>query len=136
MAHLRGYFDESETLGSVSGVAGWVGAASQWDRFDRAWNAALKAEGLEYLHMREPWMLERSQHRDRLIPSARAIENADLFGVGHFVVTPHLQTFNSERGCCVEAYPLALFGCLLELAHQYPDGLATIVDRATRLDEL
>jgi hypothetical protein len=131
MALLSGYFDESETQNSVSGMAGLVGTLEQWAVFEGAWAKALAADGREYLHMKE--------HREYvtdptlLVPYVQAIEAAGLFGVGHFVVLPHLEAFNAERKCRVQAYSLALYGCLLEMADRFPDGVDILSDRGDQV---
>jgi hypothetical protein len=80
-------------------MAGLVGTLDQWAVFEGAWAKALAADGREYIHMRE----HREYVTDPTLlgPYVQAIESAGPFGVGHFVVLPHLGALNAERKCRV-----------------------------------
>ena len=48
------YFDASGTKRSpILTVAGFVGRASKWERFNREWNEILVREGVGFMHMTE-----------------------------------------------------------------------------------
>lgn len=54
---LQAYMDDSGTHDGSSHclVAGYWGGASEWKRFERAWNKAVAEEGLEEFHAKEFW---------------------------------------------------------------------------------
>ena len=53
VALITGNFDDSQSVGDVWTVGGYVGYANQWDYFKSLWKEALQRHGVPYFHMKE-----------------------------------------------------------------------------------
>lgn len=131
MIVAKGFLDDSQTLGKVWAVGGYVGSLNHWDVFEPRWDAALKRHDVKYCHMRETsvptgpfakW-LPSSEHRAEwasfLGDLARVIDDAYLTTICSLVRIEDLARFNSERGLHLEPYPLAAYGCMLQAGKYY-----------------
>jgi hypothetical protein len=133
MPVLRGYFDDSRTGREIVTIAGYVGDADQWDHYETMWPMALANHDVPYFHMKEmasptgvykkwhPPEDHSSEIADFFRGLVRVIGTSNLRGFGATVRVGDLAKFNSERNLSVDAYSLAVYGCMLEIAQKYID---------------
>jgi Protein of unknown function (DUF3800) len=150
MATFKGYFDESgkeddpQFADSACAVAGYVAPSESWKIVEADWAKILERFHVPYLHMNEfahslkgspfeTWKNQESRRAEFLHELAGVIANSELSGVAALIRLPDLRRFNSEKGVVLEAYPLGIFACLIELAINFPDTkMETVWDRVDR----
>jgi hypothetical protein len=131
VALITGNFDDSQSVGDVWTVGGYVGYANQWDYFESLWNEALHRHGVPYFHMKEmsivggpfaKW-LPRQEHTEEVAAYFRdlvaAIRRSGLYMAASTVWLKDLDRFNRETGVWLEAFPLAAHACLSLIAQNY-----------------
>jgi len=143
----KGYFDDSKSDGQALAVAGYMGTSSAWEVFESAWSMVLVNHDVPYFHMREmndpdgpfaKW-LPHSQHRaevaDFFGDLATAIKASGITGFCSLVRIKDLAQFNEEFGINLEAYPLAVYGCMVVVArHFITMPIQMIFDRIEKLE--
>jgi hypothetical protein len=148
VAALSGSFDDSQDGEGKDlwVVAGYVGYASQWDHFERLWKAALDRHEVPYFHMKEmndpagpfaKW-LPPQDHKDEVIAFFKdlvaAILKCMLFMTSSAVWIRDLERFNQDTGLAIEAYPLAAYTCMMNMAIQYSRlPITAVFDRANQI---
>lgn len=147
MAAFKGYFDESgkendpQFADSAVAVAGYVTTVDSWIEIEAKWRAVLSQFGTPYLHTKEfahseqgspfeTWK-DDEQRREAFITSlARIVRDSDLFGVGAVIRLPDLRQFNRDVNLDLQAYPIGIYACLIELSKAFPDTrIETIWDK-------
>jgi hypothetical protein len=149
MAALKGFFDESgkeddpQFADSGIAVAGYVTTAESWLEIATRWNAVLAhpAFGVPYLHMEEfahstpgspfeTWKGNEPRRAAFIAALSRVLKDSDLFGTGAIIRVPDLWQFNRDFDLDIEAYPLGVYACLIELSNEFPDdNIETIWDK-------
>ena len=139
MAALTGYFDDSRTDGLIMTVAGYIGSDPQWNVFQSQWSLVLDAFQLPYFHMKEfgdpdgpykKW-LPYQDHQAEIAAFFRALAavsfNSQLRGFGSIVRVKDLERFNRDHGAALEAYPMAVYGCMLWIGKANPDAVISLI---------
>ncbi len=143
MAAFKGYFDDSgkDDDAHCVVIAGFVGDNAAWEIFEEKWLAVLRALEIPYMHMKEISDPKSPLHkfcgsenevaRNFLFANLiGAILRAKLWAFGALVRLPDLRQFNLERGRDVRAVPLALYGCMKEIAlKEFPELVEGVIDR-------
>jgi hypothetical protein len=152
MAALKGYFDESgkeddpQFADSAISVGGYVTTADSWQDIEAKWVAvlALPEFGVPYLHMKEfahskpgspfeTWKGDEPRRMAFMAVLSEVIRQSDLTGVGAIIRVPDLWRFNRDYGLDLQAYPLGVYGALIELSRRYPNGVVeTLWDKVER----
>jgi hypothetical protein len=143
VAVLKGYFDDSEKRkGNTFSLAGYVGTVEAWTKLEIDWRKVLKDCGAAYSHMNEcahfrgefeGWGKNRRTRFLRKLIGV--ISSSGLHGIGAVIFLDDLKRVNSERDRHIEAYPLCLFMCMVELSLLYPqDGIDLILDRVNECE--
>jgi hypothetical protein len=147
-ALLSAYFDDSqdEKGAELWVVAGYVGYGHQWDHFERLWKSALDRHGVPYFHMTEmndpkgpfaKW-LPPQDHKDDVVAFFKdlvaVIQKCMLFMVSSAVWIKDLERFNHDTGLAIEAYPLAAYTCMMNMAIEYTQlPITAVFDRANQI---
>jgi Protein of unknown function (DUF3800) len=100
---LWAYFDESgehDASGALRALGGLVAPLEAWQRFEKDWRLALRAEGLSFFHRRE-----LGPGRDERFLQIIASH------------TPHAFGFTAPGSQTETAYEIGFVDCLLELAN-------------------
>lgn len=147
VALISGYFDDSQSLGDVWTVAGYVGYSNQWDYFEQLWTEALRRHDVPYFHMKEmmkedgvfaKWLPPQDHVEERAAffkDLAAAIRRSDLYMVSSTVWIRDIERFNREKGLSLEPYPLAAYSCMSLIAMKYDDRPVTaIFDRVEKVE--
>jgi hypothetical protein len=149
---FKGYFDESgkeedpQFADSAISVGGWVTTVDSWRDLEAKWSAVLaRAEfDVPYLHMKEfahseprtpfeSWKGDEPRRSAFMAALTDVIRDSDLAGVGAIVRVPDLQRFNREHSQNLQAYPLGMYGALIELSRRYEGvRVETVWDRVNR----
>jgi hypothetical protein len=144
MGAFKGYFDESgqdAPAHNALAFCGYVTTIDGWKAFEDAWDAALKANGAPYLHMKElhdpkgplaKFAGKENQDacKNLLADLIKVIATSSLTCAGSLVRLPDLREFNAEYEMNLEALPLAMYATMGELHMLYPlDTLELICDR-------
>jgi hypothetical protein len=146
VALITGNFDDSQTVGDVWTVAGYVGYSNQWDLFERLWTKALAAHGVPYFHMKEmadpsgpfaKW-LPATEHSEEVAAFFKdlvgAIRKSALYKVSSTVWVKDLERFNQETSAGLEAFPLAAHACLTMIVLKYNQQPVSVVfDRVEKI---
>lgn len=150
MAAFKGYFDESgkeddpQFACSAISVGGYITTVDSWRDIEAKWKAVLDRPefGVRYLHMKEfahfegqfaSWRGDESRRKALIESLSHVIRESDLAGVGSIVRLPDLWRFNREYGLCLHAYPLGIYGCLIELSRRYGEScIETVWDKVDR----
>ncbi len=135
MAMLKGYADDSRPNDRVWAVGGYVGHDLQWEKFEADWPKMLAKHGVPYFHMREmgdpngvykKWHPPKA-HYDEIagffIDVVKVISDCWLRPYFSISRTKDLERFNAENSLDLEAYPLAAYGCMLQVASDFPKGV-------------
>ena len=132
MGMLKGWFDDSRTE-PLWAVGGYVGGLHQWEHFEKYWPKALEAAGVPYFHMKEwarpngiyakwhPPQDHRKEVAEFMASLAAVVRNSYLHGISSIVRIADLERFNREKRLELEAYPLAVYGCLLLIDRYAPE---------------
>jgi hypothetical protein len=148
VALISGYFDDSQSVGDLWGISGYVGYVNQWEYLERLWNKAMADHGVPYFHMREmndpsgpfaKW-LPPEDHEAEVIAFftdlVGAIRKCGLRMFASAVWIKDLDRFNGEKGILLEPYPLAAFACMSQMAFHYNNVPVTAVfDRVEKVDD-
>ena len=139
MAVMTGYFDDSRTDGRVLTVAGLVCRVEQWEQFELSWADLLERHKVSYLHMKEmmepngpfaKW-LPPDKHREEVkgffSDVAAAINNSGLESFSSIVRIRDLNKFNKDHRLRLEAYSLAVYGCMAQIYSLYPQTLVSLI---------
>ncbi|MGO9134893.1 MAG: hypothetical protein ACLP8A_12735 [Methylovirgula sp.] len=150
MAALKGYFDESgkendpQFANSAVAAAGYVTTVDSWRDIEVKWNTILSKFEVPYLHMREfahseegtpfeGWKRDEPKRSAFLAELIEVIKKSDLFGVGAVVRLPDLRRFNQDFSSKIEAYPLSVYACMIELTKKYPEQrIETVWDKVDK----
>lgn len=141
-------FDDSQIDPKLCIVAGLAGYENQWAFFERLWGMALAKHGVRYLRMRElalptgefaKWH-PAEKHEEAvtafLKDAVGAIRDPILHLCGSVVHLPDLERFNADKVLDLKPYPLAIYGCMTELAQQFTALPVTAVfDRVDHIDD-
>lgn len=145
---LKGYFDDSRTEGRVWTLAGYVGDEDQWAAFEYFWPMVLDRHNKPYFHLKEmadpngPFREWMENTPDAV--NAKAAFFAGLVNVlrvcqlqpfGATVRIPDLDRFNRETNAGIRPYPLAAYGCWLELGQKYQGiPVEMVFDRVEKVE--
>jgi hypothetical protein len=144
MTAFKGYFDDSgkdDAGHNCVVIAGFVGDNTAWEIFEARWAAALRLGDIPYMHMKEISDPNSPLHKfsGRENTDARnllfsnligAVLRARLWAFGALVRLPDLKRFNLERTRQVQPVPLALYGCMNEIASkEFPEQVEGVIDR-------
>lgn len=146
VALITANFDDSEAVGDVWTIAGYVGYANQWDYFDDLWRAALDRHDVPYSHMKEmndpngpfaKW-LPHKEHQLEVVAFFKdlvaAIQKSALYMVASTVWISDLDRFNKEAGLALEAYPLVAYACTSLIGAKYKNlPVMAVFDRANQV---
>jgi hypothetical protein len=146
MTTIKGYFDDSRSQGEAWTVAGYVASNDMWAHFDGLWTAKLAKSGVPYLHMREMQVPKgayakwhpHAEHRDELASFfsdlCLVIGFCQLSGFHITVREKDLAQFNLDHGTDLDAYSLAAWALLLQVARTYPgEDVVAMFDRANNV---
>lgn len=156
MAALKGYFDESgkeddpQFADSAICVGGWVTTADSWLDIEARWAAVLDRPefNVPYFHMKEfahskpgspfeTWKDDEPRRAAFVAALAGVIRQSDLAGAGAIVRVPDLLRFNRAYGLDLQAYPLGVYGTLIELSRRYRGvTVETLWDKVDRHNAL
>jgi hypothetical protein len=150
MAVLKGYFDDSgkadDPQHCVVAYGGYVGTTDAWTKFDPAWQSALDEFGAPYLHMNEfagsvkgfdGWGDQKEKRKKFLRKLTKVIRDCELEYVAHVVNLRDLLRLNAEFSLSLDAEPLALYLCVLELEQSHPDEeIELIIDKLDKPQRL
>jgi hypothetical protein len=149
ITELRAYGDESgkedDPQHKVMTVALHLSELDRWRVFEREWREVLGDNHVPYLHMKEWWNRDDEIYKHlKTAPEKEATFFRDLAGViarnirycaSSIVRLPDLKQFNQDYGLKIGGYPLALYGCLIELRKECRDeDISIIVDKVPRGD--
>jgi hypothetical protein len=133
MAALKAYFDDSgkenDPQHKAVSYGGYIGTTDAWTKFEPCWKEVLDKFDAPYLHMKEfvPCEGAFSGWRDKqekkafLIALIDVIEKSGLEWVAHAIDLDGLKKLNREFGLSLEAEPLALYVCFLEIEDRFGD---------------
>jgi hypothetical protein len=132
LAAIKGWFDDSRRE-NVCAVGGYAGADHRWEYFENNWPIMLAKHDVPYLHMKEAgnptgvyakW-LPAQEHQEEwsafLGDLADVISESRLVFFGSIVRVSHLEKFNREFRLALEAYPLAVYGCMMMVATEHSE---------------
>ncbi len=145
MAMLKGWLDDSRSS-RIWAVGGYIGDTHHWDYFEPHWADALNAADVPYFHMKEmaspkspfaKWF-PHNNHRgavDAFMASlTKVIADSHVHGIISTVREDDLARFNVEKKLRLEAYPLAVYGCmLLAVRHVHNAPIELIFDRVEKV---
>jgi hypothetical protein len=142
MVVLKGYFDDSgddiDPKHRVCAVAGYVATNENWKKLEDSWPVVLEKFGVPFLHMKEfgnpspdgeyaHLSGDKEKTIEFLAEITALIKKCELRGFGSAVRIADLKRFNEEENLNIGAYPLALYGAILEFFRAFPDVMSEIV---------
>jgi hypothetical protein len=135
LAVLKGYFDKSETSAAMGTptccVGGYIGDEYHWEYYLDYWPMALANSEVAYYHGKEfldpdgpykkwhPLPEHRAEINGFIADLSKVIGQAGLRGFTAIVRLPDLEKFNNEKRLALEAYPLAVYGCMIAISTEY-----------------
>jgi hypothetical protein len=126
VAILKAYFDDSgdDVSQPVLTIGGYLSDIESWGKFDQAWKETLDSFHVPYLHMKEfgepdGVYKELKQDADRLEAFLKSLVDVickhTRFCTHATVLIDDLKRFNRDHGLALNAYGLAVYGCLMGL---------------------
>jgi hypothetical protein len=144
---VRGYIDDSghekDPNHNVVAMACYLSPLDKWRVFERQWGEVLGDNKIPYLHMKEWW--DEKGHIYAHIkgnPAKEASLFSDLSNViktnvelcaNSSVILDGLRKINSEYSIDLDAYSLALYGCLVVLRQdRWDEDFHLIIDKVDK----
>jgi hypothetical protein len=135
--------DEKDPQHKVVAVAAYMAELDQWKEFERGWREVLGDNHVPYLHMKEWWNTKTTIYKHlKDFPEKEATFFRDLasiiganiqFCATAIVRIPDLKRFNAESNRKLEAFPLGIYGCIIELRQQARHkDISIIIDRIVK----
>jgi hypothetical protein len=135
--------DEPDPQHTVVALAAYMAELDQWKKFEGEWSEVLGDNQVPYLHMKEWWDEKKPIYQHLKASPAKA---ASFFGDLAGVIKRHinfcatatvrladLRRFNAESNSQIEAYPLGLYGCIIELRQQVRHkDISIVIDRISK----
>jgi hypothetical protein len=136
MAVLKAYFDDSTAFDSAQKpqlltVGGYLSDVDSWGRFEVDWRNTLAWANVPYLHMKEFWdndgiykHIKDDPQKEELFfrRLVRPIKDHTKFCTQTTILLEDLTRFNLDNGLNLSAPALGVYGCLLALQFQFPNG--------------
>jgi hypothetical protein len=147
MVVLKAYFDDSgeeiDPAHKVCSLAGYIGDAKAWRRFEKEWPKALKEQNIEYFHSADlnahvdiyKHLRGQEAQKKSIHQAMGGAIKASRFraGICSVIRLDDLRKFNADNNLSLDAYALNLYFCMIEIANKWPfTRTEVILDRISK----